>query len=79
MVSAPVKQLYRELLRTSKSLKDKNFREYFVRITRDDFRTVRPKLSEPDFIKSQTENLQVLKRQSLVQNLYYSESFSVNR
>lgn len=78
-MSSKVQRLYRDILRTSMSLKDKNFREYFVRITRDDFRNVRPKMSESEFITLQEENLQVLQRQAIVQNMYYSDSFSVSR
>lgn len=78
-MSSKVQRLYRDILRTSMSLRDKNFREYFVRITRDDFRNVRPKMSESEFITLQEENLQVLQRQAIVQNMYYSDSFSVSR
>lgn len=74
----PAPRLYRELLRASKSFKDKNFREFFVRTTREDFRD-RSAIADPDFVKTQEENLTVLKRQAIVQNMYYSDSFSVSR
>ena len=79
MISNQIRGLYRDILRASHSLKDKNFREYFVRIARDDFRVVRNSAEEKDFIKQQIENLEVMKRQSIVQNMYYTENFTVKR
>lgn len=79
MVSRRVQQLYRDLLHASSSLKDKNFREYFLRITKDDFRTIRPKMTESEFVEKQLENLKVLRRQSTIHNMYYTDSFTVSR
>ena len=73
--SMSISHLYREMLRTASSIKDVNFREYFLRIVKDDFR----KTHTSDFIAMQTRNLEMLKRQSLVQNMYFSNSFATKR
>jgi hypothetical protein len=80
MTSTAVRSLYKELSKVASSFKDKNFREYFVRITRDDFdRFSQNPSGEAAFLKKQEENLEVLKRQTCIQNMYFSESFSVRR
>ena len=80
MTSTAVRSLYKELSKVASSFKDKNFREYFVRITRDDFdRFSQNPSDEAAFLKKQAENLEVLKRQTCIQNMYFSESFSVRR
>lgn len=80
MLSTPVRGLYRELFQVARSFKDRNFREYFSRITRDDFRKFSRRASdETSFLQNQRENLEVLKRQSCIQNMYFSDSFSVKR
>ena len=80
MVAAQLRRMYKDLLKTAGSLHDKNFREYFVRITKDDFRRfARNGKEESDFVEAQQANLESLKRQSVIHNMYYSESFSVKR
>ena len=79
-MDAPLKLLYRQLVVAAKSFKDRNFREYFLRITRDDFRKARPDNSDLSvFMTKQQSNLEGLKRQVLVQNMFFSEGFSVKR
>lgn len=69
--------LYRSLLTAAGSIKDKNFRCYFERIVRDDFS--KNNIDCPEFIKKQEENLALLKRQSIVQNMYYEADFAQTR
>ena len=80
LMDSSVKVLYRQILSIARSFKDKNFREYFVRITKDDFRNVRKSsLDQSSFVSQQSANLEVLRRQLFVQNAFYSEGFSVKR
>jgi hypothetical protein len=79
-MDSSVKVLYRQILSIARSFKDKNFREYFVRITKDDFRNVRKgSLDQSNFVNEQSANLEVLRRQLFVQNAFYSEGFAVKR
>ena len=76
-----LRSIYRKALIAAKSYKDKNFREYFVRITKDDFRN---KKSESDksselWLSRKIEELEALKRQATIQNMFFSEGFSVKR
>ena len=80
-MSASVKALYEGLIRAASSFKDKNFRQYFQRIVEDDFAqfNMNKSLTETEFLKRQSENLQILERQSMIHNMYYSEGFAVKR
>jgi hypothetical protein len=80
-MSTATRALYEGLVKAASSFKDKNFRQYFVRIVEDDFArfSKEASVSEAEFIKRQQENLQVLERQALIHNMYYSDSFSVKR
>ena len=78
-MSQGLSKLYKDVLKAASSFKDKNFREYFTRITKDDFDRVSKTMAEEDFIRKQTQNLEVLKRQAEIQNMYYTESFTVKR
>ena len=78
-MSKTVTSLYKDVLKVAGSFKDKNFREYFIRIAKDDFERVRPTMSEDSFIKAQSENLACLERQATIQNMYHSEDFTVKR
>jgi len=68
-------KIYRELLRLSSQFKDANLRSYFTRITVDDFKAAHT----PDFLKAQEKNLELLKRQTEIQNMYYSDDFTARR
>lgn len=68
--------LYRDLLQTAAKFKDANFRAYFTRITRDDWRK-NPHSHE--FIVEQSRNLEVLKRQTTLENYYHRDQFDVRR
>ena len=78
-MSQGLSKLYKDVLKAASSFKDKNFREYFTRITKDDFERVSKTMAEEDFVRKQTQNLEVLKRQAEIQNMYYTESFTVKR
>lgn len=81
MIKAGLRSLYRDILREASAFKDTNFRKYFVRITRDDFRQFRRDgmVNEPQFLETQRAKLDVLKRQSVIQNMYHSHEFAVKR
>jgi hypothetical protein len=82
MSSSQVRNLYKQIVSTASSFRDTNFREYFVRVAQDDFKafeSAKGKVNEADFVAKQLENLEVLKRQSVIQNMYYSDSFAVRR
>mmetsp|Transcript_73205 Transcript_73205/g.136801 ORF Transcript_73205/g.136801 Transcript_73205/m.136801 type:complete len:88 (+) Transcript_73205:78-341(+) len=78
MVSTEVAHLYRQVLRAAGSFSDYNFREYFLRRARDDFRgfALRSKIGSLDaagtdaFLQDARENLQMLQRQSTLSQLY---------
>lgn len=72
----PVIALYRSLRRQAQQFKDENFREYFTRIVKDDFRKA-PHSEE--FLKKQRENLEILKRQTVIEGFYFREEFDVRR
>jgi hypothetical protein len=78
-MSRTVSSLYKDILRVAGTFKDKNFREYFIRIAKDDFERVRQTMPEADFIAKQAENLAVLERQATIQNMYHTEGFAVKR
>lgn len=65
--------LYKQMMRESKKVADYNFRNYFIRRTRDAFRE---HAAEKDgtkieaLIKMGNENLAMLQRQTLVGNMF---------
>ncbi|KAH7872626.1 uncharacterized protein C8R40DRAFT_1162080 [Lentinula edodes] len=65
--------LYHSTLRTSKSFSSYNFRNYFIRRTKDTFRTIQSE-SDPARIQSQyseaVRELAVLRRSAIVNQLY---------
>jgi len=72
--------LYRSLVRSSKQFASYNFREYFLRRTREDFRQYRGE-TDPTKIQEllaygQTE-LQVIQRQAQISRLYAAPERSV--
>lgn len=80
-MSTTVKVVYEGLVKAAGSFKDKNFRQYFMRIVEDDFGQFKNSatLPEAEFLKRQSDNLRVLERQSAIHNMYYSDSFAVKR
>ena len=78
-MSKGLSRLYKDVLKAASGFKDKNFREYFTRIAKDDFERVSKTMPETEFVKVQTEGLEALKRQVEIQNMYYTENFTVKR
>ncbi|KAK3725576.1 hypothetical protein RRG08_042994 [Elysia crispata] len=78
-MAAPIRQtvltLYKSLLRESGKITDYNFRLYALRRTKDAFKENKD-VSDPTriqaLIQKGQENLEVLKRQALVSQLYGS-------
>mmetsp|Transcript_71284 Transcript_71284/g.149025 ORF Transcript_71284/g.149025 Transcript_71284/m.149025 type:complete len:91 (+) Transcript_71284:107-379(+) len=89
MAAAPaeVTRLYRQVLRSANSFADYNFRCYFQRRTREDFRTffARYQKGEIDdtakaaFLKEGRHNAEVLHRQSVLSQLYGNVVHSATR
>ncbi|CAK64196.1 unnamed protein product (macronuclear) [Paramecium tetraurelia] len=70
-----VLKLYKSILRAGNQFKDYNFREYVIRRAKQDFRELK---INPD-LKNQvmdkyTKELEVVRRQTIVQNLYYQSN-----
>mmetsp|Transcript_56967 Transcript_56967/g.112229 ORF Transcript_56967/g.112229 Transcript_56967/m.112229 type:complete len:89 (-) Transcript_56967:266-532(-) len=73
-----IKHLYRHTLRAAGGLTDYNFRCYFQRRAREDFRQFASRQSRGEvdaagkdaFVASSQETLAMLKRQALVSTLY---------
>ena len=68
--------LYSNLRRAASRFKDPNFKAYFSRIVKDDFKTAAP---TEEFLQTQRKNLEMLNRQHTIQNMYYSEDFTTKR
>ncbi|KAJ8082033.1 hypothetical protein PM082_007879 [Marasmius tenuissimus] len=71
--SRSILRLYRSTLRTSQSFSSYNFRNYFLRRTKDVFRTIQTE-SDPEKLRSlyadATAELTVLRRSAIVNQLY---------
>jgi len=71
-----VLNLYRQMLKASKSFNSYNFREYSLRRTREEFRTNK-NVTDPaalaSLISKAKENLEVIQRQALINKLYVKE------
>ncbi len=78
-MSQGLPRLYKDMIKVVTSFKDKNFREYFTRIVKDDFERVSKTMPEDEFLCKQTQNLEVMKRQIEIQNMYFTENFTVRR
>eukprot|EP00297_Palpitomonas_bilix_P023068 CAMPEP_0113869100 /NCGR_PEP_ID=MMETSP0780_2-20120614/1351_1 /TAXON_ID=652834 /ORGANISM="Palpitomonas bilix" /LENGTH=88 /DNA_ID=CAMNT_0000854245 /DNA_START=40 /DNA_END=306 /DNA_ORIENTATION=+ /assembly_acc=CAM_ASM_000599 len=76
ITSAQVLSLYKQLLRSARLFKDYNFRDYAIRRTKVGFRE-NAHLSDPAEIRQAYaygfEQLGVIRRQTLISQLYYSE------
>lgn len=72
--------LYRSLLRASYQFDYYNFREYFLRKTRRDFRKIREvKGDNTKFYEASKAELGVLKRQSMISQMYPFDQLVVER
>ncbi len=85
MSNPGVKKLYKRIVKTAGEFKDRNFREYFTRIAKSDFESFLKPAGEVEaekvaqLLKSQKENLGVLKRQTVIHNMYYTNHFDIKR
>ncbi|XP_059618894.1 LYR motif-containing protein 4 [Phlebotomus argentipes] len=77
-----VLSLYKTLLRESQRFSSYNYREYARRRIRDAFRDNKT-LSDAESIKNQlkfaNENLQVIRRQALIGDLYKSDKLVIEK
>mmetsp|Transcript_5023 Transcript_5023/g.10123 ORF Transcript_5023/g.10123 Transcript_5023/m.10123 type:complete len:88 (-) Transcript_5023:186-449(-) len=80
MAPGEVVRLYRQVLRAAGSFTDYNFRNYFLRRAKEDFRVFenRWRKGEVDgaaqkaFIKEETKHLGMLRRQGILSQMYES-------
>ncbi|GMM32515.1 Isd11 protein [Martiniozyma asiatica (nom. inval.)] len=63
--------LYRAFIRTSNQFQNYNFKAYFLRKTRADFRASGE--MTPELYQKALQDLQVLKRQATVSQMYHSD------
>lgn len=74
-----VLSLYRDILRQSYSFGHYNFREYFVRRTRDQFRANITVNDNTAFYNEALKDLQLLKRQATISNMYHFDKLVVEK
>ena len=77
-----VLHIYRNLLKEGRKFQDYNFREYTLRRIRDSFKenkleTYKNKIQE--FIRCAEDNLELIKRQTIIGNLYESQRLVLER
>ncbi|KAG5644027.1 hypothetical protein DXG03_009242 [Asterophora parasitica] len=85
MSTAPTRRaildLYHATLRTSNSFGSYNFREYFVRRTKDTFREIQTAESDPTKVKNlyaaAANELAVLRRSAIVNQLYGGRKLAI--
>jgi hypothetical protein len=68
--------LYKQLLKVSSGWKNYNFREYSIRRTKEEFRknkAVTDPAAIEQLLAKARENLEVIRRQSLISNMYAKE------
>mmetsp|Transcript_122561 Transcript_122561/g.381536 ORF Transcript_122561/g.381536 Transcript_122561/m.381536 type:complete len:88 (-) Transcript_122561:84-347(-) len=78
MAPGEVARLYRQVLRAASSFTDYNFRSYFLRRAREDFRVFETRWRKGDidttaqeaFVKDTTKHLGMLRRQGVLSQLY---------
>ncbi|KZS96969.1 hypothetical protein SISNIDRAFT_406593 [Sistotremastrum niveocremeum HHB9708] len=79
---AALLQLYSNTLRTSKSFSSYNFRNYFIRRTRDTFKSIQNE-QDPDkltrFYDEASKELEVLRRAALINGMYGGQKLVVER
>ncbi|CDK28673.1 unnamed protein product [Kuraishia capsulata CBS 1993] len=77
-----VLSLYRQFLRNASKFEDYNFRNYFLRKSRDEFKKHKD-VSDPaeiaNFIKSARQDLLVLKRQAEISQMYHFDKLVVEK
>ncbi|KAH3667279.1 hypothetical protein OGAPHI_002928 [Ogataea philodendri] len=81
MVSKPeVLSLYRQFLRYSYKFENYNFREYFLRKARTDFKKLKDFQGDSaELLEKARADLSVLKRQSTISQMYHFDKLVVEK
>lgn len=66
--------LYKQLTDAAQGFKDYNFRSYFMRKVQNDWREAGDSPAA-DFVKKQEQQLDMLKRQSVISDMYPSPAY----
>lgn len=74
-----VLSLYRSLLRNSYKFDQYNFREYFLRKTKADFRKFANVPDNSNLIESAVKDLNILKRQATISKMYHFDKLVVEK
>ncbi|EWS76501.1 complex 1 protein, LYR family protein (macronuclear) [Tetrahymena thermophila SB210] len=77
-----VLQLFKETLRAGFGFKDYNFRNYIVRRAKEDFRKYSALTDQNEIAKQiqfAKEQLELLQRQKIIQNLYYQQKSIIEK
>jgi len=72
--------LYRSLLKTARTWKNYNFREYIVRRVKEDFSANQLEVDPAriqGLISGAQENLGIVKRQGIIQNMYNQDKLVI--
>lgn len=77
--STQVLGLYRSLLRNSYKFQHYNFREYFLRQTKGEFRKNRAVPDNQILVEDAMKELAVLKRQAAVSQMYHFDKLVVEK
>jgi hypothetical protein len=74
--------LYKELLKEGRKFRSYNFREYAVRRIRDEFKE-NQNVADPSkiqsFISKGKQQLESLRRQTVINNLYYQQELVIEK
>lgn len=76
---AQVLSVYRSLLRNSNKFDNYNFREYFLRKTKGDFRKYKSVPDNTALVELAYNDLAVLKRQAAISQMYHADKLVVER
>lgn len=71
--------VYRSLLRNSYKFDNYNFREYFLRKTKGQFRNYRSVPDNTALIEQALKDLSIIKRQAQISKMYHSEKLVIER
>ena len=75
-LSRSSRHLYRSVQRAARGFEDYNFRAYFVRRSREDWRAdTSAAAASKDFLADQKQHLQMLRRQGALSQLYPSPRY----
>jgi hypothetical protein len=71
--------LYRKMMRTAAQFENYNFREYFLRRTRDSFRQHAAAPDNTALVDQALQDLQVLKRQAQISQMFHFDKLVVEK